>query len=142
MSELQEIVDAIVVVQAAITPPAGEKDVVAYDEWPAAITVFPSFVNDEVETTIERPPSMRIETHLIRMYLLFGGADVKYSQRTRRKWVEKVQDAFEGNVNLAGTCTQAVVTRIDYGVIEAVSGFYAGATFELQVEIKQGVAYA
>lgn len=142
-TELQDIFDQLVIIQEAITPPTGEKDLRATDEWPANISTFPIFVNNEVETTFVRPPMMRIENHLIRMHLLFGAADGKYSQRARRLWVEKVQDAFESEINLNGTCTQAMITRIDYGIIEGiVGGNYVGATFELAVEIKQAVTYA
>jgi len=145
MSELQDIFDQIVTIQAAITPPTGEKDIaMATDEWPASISVFPAFVNNEVETVIDREQyaSLRIEKHLIQMHLLFGAADVKYSQRSRRLWVEKVHAAFEAKLNLNGTCLKATTTRTDYGVVEGISGNYVGATFDLAVENKKPVTYA
>ena len=144
MSELQDIFDQIVIIQNAITAPSGEKDIAqATDEIPAmAPMTFPSFVNIEESTDFVRPPSARMETHTINMHFLLAPADQKYSIRTRRKWVEVIQDAFEAKISLNGTCTQAMIMHIDYGPPEPWEGAYVGATFRLSVEAKQTIAYA
>src|SRR4030042_4894928 len=104
MSELQDIIDQIVVIQKAITPPTGEKDIAdASDEAPVDLLLFPYFLNVEAETAIGYGVSLRIQKHHIDMHLVFGTGDKKYSMRSRRKWVEAVLATFIGEGTMTGT---------------------------------------
>lgn len=113
--EIQDVIDQLVVIQAAITPPTGEKDIaIATDELPPDLTVFPTFLNVETSTEVEYSPSRRVQVHLIDMNLVFAPAVEKYSMRSRRAWVQKVMDAFAAKVTLNGACNKARILSITY----------------------------
>jgi len=145
--ELQSIVDELVSIQSAITPPSGLNDLKCYDEPPSGVLTFPSFVN--LETDIEeitRSSSLRTMKFAIDMHLLFARADQKYSIRERRQWVKKVIDAFDGAVRLDNN--QAPV---QYAPIESVSfddvtlpgseQEYIAATFRLRAWLAEAFEF-
>ena len=115
--ELQDIIDQLVVIQNAITPPTGENPLKCYDEPPTGVLTFPCFVNIEDDLAeVVRAVSLRTITFFINMHLLFARADQKYSVRSRRAWIKPVIDAFDGAVRLDNE--QAPV---QYAPIETVS---------------------
>jgi hypothetical protein len=141
--ELTDIIDEIVIIQKAITTPTGEKALaLATDEWPPTVAVFPAFVNNEIETVIETGSYRRKNVHLIRMYLLFGAGDTKYSQRARRAWIAAVQAAFDASMTLNGHATLARIRRISHGAPEELGGAYVCAAFDLEVIFTCDAAYA
>jgi hypothetical protein len=141
MAELQAIIDAIVTVQNAITPPTGEKGVTVYDEPPEVAAVYPSFINVERETeelsnTVGRRGPIVIP-YIIDMHLIFGAFDKKYSYRSKRKWVQPVHEAIATNLKLGGTVKEARLQNMDfhpngltYGEIE-----YHAVTFTLRAVV-------
>lgn len=113
--ELQDIVAQIVVLQKAVTTPAGEKALVdAYDEEPEQVGGFPSFVNVfRGIGDIERAGGVRKKATLeIEMILLFPRSGSKYSDRSRRKWVLPVLDKFDQNQGLNNTVYFSRIMRI------------------------------
>lgn len=144
-TEIQEVFDQIVVIQNAITPPTGEKDIAfASDELPPDLTVFPTFLNVETDADIEPGGStLEIQLRRVEMHLVLGGADRKYSMRSRRLWEEKVLAAFRAKLTLNSTCTQALIKGITYDTpLPWNQHEYLVATFRLVVEVKKVVAYA
>ncbi len=145
MAELQAIIDEIVIIQNAITPPTDEKDVTVYDEPPETPTVYPSFINVERDTeTIEHSPSFMITPYIIDMHLVFGAFAKKYAYRSKRKWLQKVRDAFAAKLTLNATATSAMILELDfhpdgftYGGVE-----YDATTFTLHATVKEAVAFA
>ena len=145
MAELQAIFDQIVIIQNAITPPTGEKDVTVYDEPPETPVVYPSFINVERDTeTIEHSPGFRITPYIIDMHLIFGAFEKKYAYRSKRKWIVQVRDAFVLKLTLNATATSAMILEMDfhpdgftYGGVE-----YDAITFTLHATVKEGVALA
>lgn len=98
--ELQDIVDKLIAVQAAITPPTGFNAAKVYDEPPTGVLTFPCFVNVESDMTISRASSLRTMNLMIDMHLLFAKTDQKYNFRERRPWIKKVLDAFDVTLRL------------------------------------------
>lgn len=144
-TELQDIVDQLVVIQNAITPPTGEKDIaLATDELPPDLSVFPTFLNIETEADIEPGGStLEIQLRRIDMHLVLGGTDKKYSLRSRRLWEEKVLAAFRAKLTLNSTCTQALIKGITYDTpLPWNEHDYLVATFRLEAEVKRVVTYA
>jgi hypothetical protein len=146
MSDLQEIIDKIVVIQAAITPPTGEKDVTAYDEPPTSVLPFPCFIN--AETSAEEigvwNTSGRTIPYLIDMHLVFAQADQQYSVRSRRAWVIPVLDAFGHDYTLSGAAgvQKAFIETIEFhdkqnGYLAVGEKDYIAATFKLRVIVEE-----
>jgi hypothetical protein len=118
MAELQEIIDAIVDIQKAITTPVDEKGVTVYDEPPATPVVFPSFINVERETeelsnTVGRTGPIIIP-YIIDMHLVFGTFDKRYSYRSKRQWIQLVHEAIATNLKLNGTVKEARLQSMDF----------------------------
>jgi len=138
--EIQDVIDQLVIIQKAITGPAGEKDLVeAYDEPPAQITEFPCFYNREEEIgDIRRGAGVRRMFGRIGMHLLFGASGAqKYSVRSRRRWLKAVLDGFD--VQLALGLAQlpvqyAPVTNVTFAPLELNGKEYVTATFWLDVQ--------
>ncbi len=138
MAELQAIIDAIVVIQNAITPPAGEKGVTVYDEPPEAAAVYPSFVNVERETEeLSHTVGPVLIPYIIDMHLIFGAFDQKYAYRSKRKWIQLVYEAFATNYKLGATVKESRLQSMDfhpngltYGEIE-----YHAVTFVLRAVV-------
>lgn len=141
--ELTDIIDEIVTIQQSITTPTGQKALaLALDEWPPTVAVFPAFVNNEIETVIETGSYRRKNVHLIRMYLLFAAAGIKYSQRARRTWIAAVHAAFDASITLNGHATLARIKRISHLAPEELGGAYVCAAFDLEVQFTSDAAYA
>jgi hypothetical protein len=118
MAELQEIIDEIVTIQEAITTPADEKAVTAYDEPPATPMVYPCFLNIERETeelsnTVGRTGPIIIP-YIIDMHLLFATFDKKYAYRSKRQWIQPVHKAIATNLKLNGTVKEARLQSMDF----------------------------
>ena len=142
MAELQDIIDQIVIIQKAITPPTGEKDVTVYDEPPATPMVFPSFINVERETEELNYVAPIIIPYSIDMHLIFGTFDKGYAYRSKRLWIQPVREAFATNGTLNGTVNWAWLQRMDfhpegftYGGVE-----YHASTFILQATVQDQTA--
>ena len=115
--DLQGIIDQLVIIQNAITPPTGENDLKCYDEPPTGVLTFPSFVNVEDDLAqVVRASSLRTITFFINMHLLFARADQKYSVRSRRAWIKPVIDAFDDALVL-----DLAQPPVQYAPIESVS---------------------
>ena len=146
MGELQEIIDELVIIQQVITPPTGEKDLVAYDEPPGQTMIYPCFLNVERETgEIIYAPSLMILPYIIDMHLVFG-ADRKYAYRSKRKWVKPVRDAFAGKLTLNGKATEAQILAMNFHpsglLLDEESGQkYDAITFVLRATVKEAIAY-
>jgi len=141
--EVQQLIDELVTIQNAITPPTGEKDIAAaYDEPPADPTIFPCFLNLEAGAQVVRELHRRQVTHTINMSLLLAAADQKYSVRTRRLWVGAVLDAFDIKLRLNGQAHYAHIDTIEYDPIEWNGKAYVGATFVLTVLVDGAFAFA
>lgn len=143
MAELQDIIDAIVAIQEAMTPPTDEKRVTAYDEPPATPIVYPSFINVERDSEqsdyAERPI---ITAYIIDMHLIFATVEKKYSYRSKRKWIKPVREAIATNGKLNGTVNWARLQGMDfhpegltYGGVE-----YDAITFTLQATVQDQMA--
>jgi hypothetical protein len=139
--ELQDLMDALVTAQKAITPPAGAKDIANVTEEPLGqIVVFPAFVNVERETvltTASHGASTRYATHLIDMHLVFSPADRKYAVRQMRPWVEAVLDALDKHT-LFTDAFASEITTVDFEPLEWPPNsniFYRAANFELQTRV-------
>lgn len=134
---IQDIIDELVTMQQAITPPAGEKDIAAaYDEHPAQVTVFPCFINDEDNIVpTQMANAHRHLVHTINMHLLFAAAGQRYSQRSRRKWVRPVLDAFGAKIQLNGTATQSRIAAVTFDPVTIGDAEYAAATFVLVADV-------
>lgn len=139
VSELQDIIDQIVILQNAITPPSGEKDITgAYDEPPDLISTFPCFVNLEEEgKDVVNPGNWGYVTYTIGMHLLFAPAGTKYSVRARRKWVLPVLAKFSllANRSLGDTANHTYFTGFNYDPFEWGGTSYVAANFMLAVKV-------
>ena len=137
MPEIQDVIDKVVALQKAITPPTGEKDIAeAYDEQPQAVATFPCFVN--VETLLDQSQFASAHRHIafdVEMHLLLGKADSKYERRARRKWIKPVLDAFGGDIQLDGTCNQAHIAGADFDDYELGENLYTAVNFVLRVDM-------
>lgn len=142
--ELQDVIDQLVIIQAAITPPTGEKDIAfATDELPPDLMVFPTFLNVEASTDVTYSPSRREQVHLIDMNLVFAPAAEKYSMRSRRAWVQKVMDAFAAKVTLNGACNKARIIRVEYETpLQWNDVPFMTATFRLEAVNIEAVAFS
>ncbi len=141
MAELQDIIDQIVIIQNAITPPTNEKGVTVYDEPPETPVVYPSFINVERDTeelinTVGRTGPIVIP-YIIDMHLVFGAFDKKYSYRSKRKWIQLVHEAIATNLKLGNTVKEARLQTMDfhpggftYGGVE-----YHAITFTLRAVV-------
>lgn len=138
MAELQAIIDAIVTLQKAITPPTGQKAIKnAWDEPPGDIgaAAFPCVVN------LEEPGESRDHAqghpevlHTIGMHLLFSSASGKYSVRARRAWLEKFLSTFTiGGNTLSGTVRTVRSLEFDYSPFAWNNTDYAGINFTMEV---------
>jgi len=147
MGELQEIIDELVIIQQVITPPTGEKDLVAYDEPPGQTMIYPCFLNVERETgEIGYAPSLMILPYIIDMHFIFGTADRKYAYRSKRKWVKAVRDAFAAKLTLNGKATEAQLLAMNFHpsglILDEESGQkYDAITFVLRATVKEAIAY-
>lgn len=137
------IIDQLVAIQGAITPPTGEKDIAfAADELPVDLHVFPTFLNVETATHNTYSPQRIEKQHLIDMILVFAPADKKYSQRSRRAWVQAVQAAFNAKVTLNGTCDKARILNIRYDTPLNWNDIpFVMATFELEAVVVEDVVF-
>lgn len=138
MAEVQAIIDAIIVIQKAMTPPSGQKDIQLFtDEPPASIGVLPAFLNLEGDGESERHTHSQAKvTHRINMHLLFSGVTNKYPRRQARAWLEKVMTAFP----IAGTVGGSVrtTTRLEYSFEDDFAwgeSLYDALSFVLEVEV-------
>lgn len=119
VEQIQEIIDRLVTIQAAVVKPAGEKALVkAYDEPPAKSNAYPCFVNIEREIPlIERGADRRAYDLVIDMHLLFSSSSKPYSARRRRLWLQPVLDAFDKALKLD---TAGPTSAIQHGAISRV----------------------
>ena len=136
MAEVQAIFDAIIVVQKAMTPPAGQKDIQLFtDEPPRTIGLLPAFLNLDQDGSSELAAHDHAQaTHGILMHLLFSSATKKYPRRQARAWLEKVQVAFP----IAGTIGDTVhrINRLAWAFddeFEWGDGEYDALSFVLEV---------
>lgn len=137
MAELQLIIDAIIVIQKALSVPTDQKDIQQFnDEPPTNLGVLPAFVNEEEGATVDdfahRHPQI---THQIMMRLVFAETTKKYSHRQRRAWVDKVLDAFTPNTTLGDTARNANISNISYDPYELDGTQYTTANFLLEVSV-------
>ena len=139
MAEVQAIIDAIIVIQKAMTPPSGQKDIQLFtDEPPASIGVLPAFLNGvggggKSHNIAHQHAQV---THRIDMHLLFSAATKKYPRRQARAWLEKVMTAFP----IAGTVGGSVrtTTRLEYSFEDDFAwgeSLYDALSFVLEVEV-------
>lgn len=142
MAEIQDIIDQLLVVQNAITPPTGLKDVTCYDEPPAGVLTFPVFYNAEDGiSAIDRSPSRRVLTYDIGMHLLFARADQKYGVRERRQWVKKVLDAFDKALTLGGNIHLGAIETVDFEPFELGDVSYIAANFQIAAQVDEAFEY-
>lgn len=137
-NEIQDVIDQIVILQKAITPPTGEKDIArAHDEEPQSIGALPAFVNVVNDGEIDRGVSLRSINPIIEMILLFAPSGEKYSDRSRRAWFQAVLDKFDDNVTIGGTAAQAHIDRFSFDDPFPLSGTtYLATRFYLRVQMQ------
>ena len=139
MSELQDIIDAIVVIQKALTPPTGTKAIKnAYDEPPdhaIGTASFPAVINLEEEgESRDRSARTREVLHTIGMHLLLSAATTKYSVRVRRQWLEIWLVAFAPGVTIGGTVDPMLAPLpFDYTPYDFNGTDYAAINFTMEV---------
>lgn len=139
MAELQTIIDAIVVIQKALTPPTDTKAIKnAYDEPPdhaIGTGSFPCVVNLEEEGESRDRAHRNAEVqHTIGMHLLFSAATKKYSVRVRRQWLEIWLVAFAPGVTLGGTVDPMLAPlAFDYTPYDFDGTDYAAINFTMEV---------
>jgi len=142
-TQIQDVIDALVTLQGQIAAPGGGNVAAAYDEPPAAVAKFPSFVNIENGlVNIQLSGSHRHVEHLINMHLLFAPADQKYSVRERRVWVQAVLDAFGGRMRLGLPQTVARIEETAYDPVTLGDMEYIAATFTLRALVDDAFAAA
>ncbi len=139
MSELQAIIDAIVVIQKALTPPTDTKAITnAYDEPPdhaIGTASFPAVINLEEDGESRDHAHGHAEVqHTIGMHLLLGAATVKYNVRVRRQWLEIWLAAFNFANTIDGT-VRLIVSPLafDYEPYDWNGTNYAAINFTLEV---------
>jgi len=139
MSELQDIIDAMIVIQQAMTPPTGLKGIQQFtDEPPASIGVLPSLLNGlEGDGESERHTHTQAKvTHRIDMHLLFSQATKKYPRRQARAWLEKVMNAFPIGGDIGSTVRHT--SRLEYEFDDSFAwgeSLYDALSFVLEVEV-------
>lgn len=147
-ADLQNIIDAIIVVQKTVSTPSGQKAIQAYyDEPPAALgKISPVFVNVEegIEAIDVWVSQGRNIDYIINMHLLFTPGEQKYSVRARRTWVLPVINAFGAKTQLDGSISELKIARIravDFDPILFGSTEYPAITFELAVRMEGAFAW-
>lgn len=142
MAELDNIIDAIIVIQETVVTPSGLKNIALFtDEPPATITVFPAFLNLEDDTTPEDLAQNHQQlVHRIWMRLLFAASSEKYAVRDRRQWLEPVFAKFMPTNTLPGTTLGDTVrtsriTLVDYDPFEWNGSPYIASSFLLEAEV-------
>src|SRR3972149_2362444 len=118
LPEIQDVLDAIVVLQKAVPAPTGEKDIThAYDEQPESASTFPCFINID---------------------LCFEQGSGIYADRSRRLWYQAVMDYFDQHQGLNDTAHWSAIERAAFDeplqITETLR--YPGIKFELKVLMK------
>ncbi len=139
MSEINAIIDAIIVVQKALSVPSGLKDIQQFtDEPPASIGVLPAFLNgvagDGESHNIAHLHAQ--VTHRIDMNLLFSKATSKYPRRQARAWLESVMAGFPISGTIGGSVRNTVSLSYEFDdAFEWGESLYDALTFEIEVEV-------
>ena len=138
MAEIQAIFDAVIVVQKAMAPPTGQKDIQLFtDEPPRTIGLLPAFLNLDVDGASDDLAHGHPQlAHGIQMHLLFSKATKKYPRRQARAWLEKVLAAFPIGGTIGGTVrnTRSLAWEFDDALVWGDSE-YDGISFLLGVEV-------
>lgn len=146
--DLQNIIDAIIVIQQTVSAPSGEKAIQAYhDEPPATVQLFPCFLNmeQEIEAVDVWMSQGRTVDYIINMHLLFAPNEQTYSVKSRRTWVRPVLDAFGVKLQLDGTVDGlkiAVIRSVNFDPVLIGETEYVAVTFELAVRFEEAFAWA
>ena len=139
---IPSIIDAIVLIQKAITTPTGEKDLAdAFDEPPAQIVNFPTFVNIERSVSAVGNSGLRELNWVIDMMLLFAPSEQKYSVRSRRLWVQAVIDKFCTKLTLLGTVSAVYGMEMSYEPVLLGETEYVAATFTITANVTEAFAF-
>ena len=139
---IPEIINAIVTVQKAITTPTGEKPLAdAFDEPPAQVLDFPTFVNIERSVSTEGSSGLREMVWTIDMHLLFAAGEQKYSVRSRRLWVQAVIDKFCTDLTLLGTVSAVYGMEMSYEPVLLGETEYVAATFTITARTFEAFAF-
>ncbi len=136
---ITNVIREITKVQKAIKTPLKREQLkgVVSDDPSVPLSVFPVFVNIEVEEDIDNiAQGLREEILMVGMHLIFAAAGSKYSIADRRAWRDNVIDSFEGQ-NLNGEALRAHIIHIGYrsddNPLALQSGLYLAASFQLRV---------
>lgn len=139
MAEIQAIIDAIIVVQKALTVPSGQKDIQQFtDEPPASIGVLPAFLNLVANGKSDnRAHGHPQATHNINMHLLFSTATKKYPRRQAHAWLESVMAGFPIAGTIGGTVFRTLSLEWDFNEDDFPWGesLYDALSFVLEVEV-------
>ncbi|HAM39886.1 MAG TPA: hypothetical protein DCP69_00735 [Candidatus Omnitrophica bacterium] len=141
LPEIQDVLDAIVVLQKAVPAPTGEKDIThAYDEQPESASTFPCFINivREVGEFKRQSAARQQGAAIIDMYLCFEQGSGIYADRSRRLWYQAVMDYFDQHQGLNDTAHWSAIERAAFDeplqITETLR--YPGIKFELKVLMK------
>jgi hypothetical protein len=140
---LLQVIDALVAIEQAVPPPAGEKDIAeAYDEIPRAVLTFPCFVNIEQPQESHGSSGLRDRRRTIDAHLLFCESTQKYSIRSRRAWEDAVLDHLCRNLTLNGTVSAIHGITTNYEPVSLGETEYIACTFSIEVQIVEAFAFA
>lgn len=142
-TELQDVIDALVVIERAITAPSGEKETFeVYDEIPTSIATYPAFFNTERALTTDGASGLREGLWTFDVHLIFAPLEQKYSIRSRRRWVQAVINALHQHLTLGGTVSSIYTIQVDYEPVRFYDTDYLAANFEIDARLYESYAFA
>lgn len=136
------IMEAIVDVEEAITPPTGWASPIIWENLTTMPGTWPLWINvpDSLDSLV-RASSTRTGRYSIRAFLVFASGEYNYASIEQRAWVPVVQDAFDQHLKVGGSVQLLELSRVEFAPIEFWGTPFVGLTFVFEAIVSEPYTY-